>query len=562
VTLSRLKVLHKLLLVITFFACLMGGLVWYATSRMAVLAEAYGGFAAREAQAVAGTRLMSRYIFVLDYAVLRMIAENNADARDLADAQFDDILPQVKELGGALHEQAPAFADRIAEVVGQVERFTEDVAVVRQLAVAGERDQALEIMHAKIDPGFDRMVAAAEKLGADIQAFMEARSSTLARETAQARLGLALASAFGIAAGILAVAAVSIFGISRPLGRLVDRLQRMAAGDIDAEIREAGRGDEIGAVGRAVEGIKVMVAAKAASEAEARQAADAAAAAERRRAMVELADYFEQTVGGIIGSVTMAANDLQGTAEAMTAIAGRAAGQSSTVAAAAEAAASNVNTVAAAAEELGSSAMEIGRHASGSATLARTAADEANETAASVKDLSGVVMQISDIASMIETIAGQTHLLALNATIEAAHAGDAGRGFAVVAGEVKDLAHRTASATQTIRGLVERIQGSSGEAVSAIDVIATRIRDISSFATIIAGAVEQQTAATQEIVVNVSRAAAGTSEVTSNIVGVAETAEVAGTSARQVLSSASALSDQSAHLSAEVGRFLSIVRAA
>jgi hypothetical protein len=34
----------------------------------------------------------------------------------------------------------------------------------------------------------------------------------------------------------------------------------------DAEIREAGRGDEIGAVGKAVEGIKAMVARKAAEE--------------------------------------------------------------------------------------------------------------------------------------------------------------------------------------------------------------------------------------------------------------------------------------------------------
>ncbi|MEP9380171.1 methyl-accepting chemotaxis protein [Aquabacter sp. CN5-332] len=540
----------------------MGGFVWDATSRMAALAEAYGGFAAREAQAVAGTRLMSRYIFVLDYAVLRMIAENNEDARDLADAQFDDILPQVQDLGRVLAEQAPAFADRISQVVGQVERFTTDVAAVRQLAIAGDRDRALAIMHGEIDPGFDRMVAASEKLGADIQAFMEERSATLAMETGQARLGLALASLFGIAAGILAVAGVSVFGISRPLGRLVDRLQKMADGDVDAEIREAARGDEIGAVGRAVEGIKAMVAAKAASEAQALQAADAAAASERRRAMVELADYFERTVGGIIGNVTTAANELQGTAQAMTAIASRAAGQSSTVAAAAAAAASNVNTVAAAAEELGSSALEIGRHASGSATLARTAADEATGTAASVRELGGVVTQINDIAAMIETIAGQTHLLALNATIEAAHAGEAGRGFAVVASEVKDLAHRTAGATKTIRELVERIQGSSGEAVSAIDVIATRIRDISSFAAIIAGAVEQQTAATQEIVANVSRAATGTSEVTSNIAGVAETAEVAGTSARQVLFSASALSGQSAHLSVEVDRFLSIVRAA
>lgn len=206
-----------------------------------------------------------------------MIAENNADARDLADAQFDDILPQVKELGGALHEQAPAFADRIAEVVGQVERFTEDVAVVRQLAVV-ERDQALEIMHAKIDPGFDRMVAAAEKLGADIQAFMEARSST-PRGKPRRR------------------AWVSPWLVPRHRGWHPGRDGRQhfpasAARSVGLSIgcacrrryrrRDPGSrpGDEIGAaVGRAVEGIKAMVAAKAASEAEARQAADAVAAA-------------------------------------------------------------------------------------------------------------------------------------------------------------------------------------------------------------------------------------------------------------------------------------------
>ncbi len=66
----------------------------------------------------------------------------------------------------------------------------------------------------------------------------------------------------------------------------------MSQGEIGSEIKEAARGDEIGAVGKAVEGIKIMVARKAAEEAEVKRLADAAAAAERRRTMVELAGWL------------------------------------------------------------------------------------------------------------------------------------------------------------------------------------------------------------------------------------------------------------------------------
>jgi hypothetical protein len=50
--------------------------------------------------------------------------------------------------------------------------------------------------------------------------------------------------------------------------------------------------------------------------------------------------------------------------------------------------------------------------------------------------------------------------------------------------------------------------------------------------------------------------------VTSNIAGVARASEETGAAAAQVLSSASELSRQSEHLSAEVARFLGTVRAA
>ncbi len=104
-------------------------------------------------------------------------------------------------------------------------------------------------------------------------------------------------------------------------------------------------------------------------------------------------------------------------------------------------------------------------------------ASTVQNSAEQISELGRHTDEITSIVNVISAIAEQTNLLALNAAIEAARAGDQGRGFAVVADEVRLLAQRTGKSTQEIADMIKKIQTSTQEAVSSMNVGVAQVNE-------------------------------------------------------------------------------------
>lgn len=367
--------------------------------------------------------------------------------------------------------------------------------------------------------------------------------------------------ALGVSALFSLVAGLSlVLGVSRPIRKMTDAMDRLAKHDLDAEIVGVGRKDEIGHMAAAVQVFKQgLVDADRFAE---QREADRVEKERRQKQVEQYVEAFDQTVRETLDMLASASTEMNSTAGSMSAIAEETGRQATAVAVASEEASANVSTVATASEQMAGAIAEIARQVQQSTDIARNAVVEAGSANATMQGLADAAQRVGEVVALINDIASQTNLLALNATIEAARAGEAGKGFAVVASEVKALANQTGKATEEISGQVTAIQSAAKHAVDAIKGIDATITRISEISAIIASAVEEQGAATREISRNTQEAAAGTHEVNRNISGVNDAASQTGSAATQVLAASSELGRQAEALRAEVDRFLADLKAA
>ncbi|MEU4694083.1 methyl-accepting chemotaxis protein [Actinoplanes sp. NPDC023714] len=341
------------------------------------------------------------------------------------------------------------------------------------------------------------------------------------RGTASAVLGVSLALAIVLA---LLMGVWVTRSVTGPLTAVVVALKRLAGRDLTAHV-DLRRRDELGRLGDALN---------------------------------QTAGSLRETVSAIAGH----AGTLSGASRELSEVSAQIAGastdmgsQAAAVAAAAEHVSGNVHTLQAGSSEMTQAIDEIARNAGEAARVAGEAVTVVNQTNHTVGKLGASSTEIGNVVAMITSIAEQTNLLALNATIEAARAGELGKGFAVVAGEVKELSQETARATDEIARLVKAIQADSSNAVGAISEIGDVVARISDFQTLIAAAVEEQTATTSEMGRNVAEVADSSAAIAANIAGVATAVGATTTVAGRAQHNAESLAGTSAELHGLVAGF-------
>lgn len=361
--------------------------------------------------------------------------------------------------------------------------------------------------------------------------------------------------------GLLVVATIASLTVAhrilRPVYGVAVAMKAMAAGRSDIELAGLERQDIIGEMLRTVSAFKENAAVRAKLE----RISQAERDRERRRQahLESVIAEFKVCMSDRLGTVSSQMDLMRQSSSALDELADKSFKQSSDASASSETASESVTSVAAATEELTATVQEIATQTEQTNSLVNQTVDETEDTSRNITALSEAAERIGSVVSLIREIAEQTNLLALNAPIEAARAGEMGRGVAVVASEVKEMAEQTARATDEISGQIGEVQGSVRKAVTSIENIGKKVEEVRTLTPVVASAVEEQHASTQEIAMSAQNAASGTNAAAHNMGDVAEAIQQTRGEAGTVNTATFMVADTSKGLASDVETFLNAV---
>ena len=362
-----------------------------------------------------------------------------------------------------------------------------------------------------------------------------------------------------------------------PLGRLTSALGRLSNGDLDVEVADRDRGDEIGTLAKGLEAFKSAV--REARDAEQRSRDDrnrseeairrsddavrlAEAQADRRAELEQMATALEERVLATAQLIGESCRMQQQAADTMSERALTTREDAAIATAATDRSAGTAHVVVTATRQLSTAINEVSNRMIAASATTRLISERAADGRDNVLLLDQAAARIGDFSTLIANVARKTNMLAINATIEAARAGDGGRGFSVVASEVKSLAAQIGLATQQISEQIGDVRRTAGAVSCSISDMRSAVRVLDDSAASIVTAIDQQSEAIGEIDRTVHLSVEGIDGLRRIMDGVEQQVETTREISEDIATTARTLEQQGTSLIREVSDFIDRVRAA